>query len=156
LHALRPTEPSLATAEASFEVRAAAASITGTLSLAPSELLLGDSFDAAATVTNRGTSAVTGLPLAVELTVGEAAPVVRSAGTSVDLAPGETKTLTVRLAADGVPAGRWPVVLRRKDDGTTLDIGRLRVHGPLLPPSIDSPADGARVRTAHPTLAVNN
>ncbi len=156
LAAFRPGEPALATAGASIEVTAAAQSFTGGLTLSPAHVLPGEATDAALAITNLGSVAAPGLPVAVEVVEGSTGAVLARGMTTLDLEAGQTVTATVRVETGPIAPGAYAVFLRAGSPSQTLDRTALRVHGPITAPAIDTPADGSRVANAHPTLVVRN
>ena len=146
-----------ATATAGFVVIPGVPSvITGTVTAAPADVFAGDAVTAIVSVTNRGTAALPAQALTVDVVSGASAVLEQRERRTVALAAGETRTLEVGLTGSGLAAGPHSLRLRAGDDGPTLALAALRVHGPVTPPSLDAPADGARVPTSHPTLSVNN
>jgi Tol biopolymer transport system component/fibronectin type 3 domain-containing protein len=145
-----------ATATAGFVVTPGAQVLTGALSAAPSDVFAGDAVTAHASVTNRGTLALPAQAVTVEIVSGASAVLEQRETTTVALAAGEVRTLEVGLTTSGLAAGPHTVRLRAGEDGPTLAVAPLRVHGPVSAPSLDAPADGSRVTTSHPTLVVNN
>ena len=146
----------LATASATLTVIPTGLALAGAIALDPAAVLAGTVLQAHITVANRGASVVSGLPIRIEVISGPAATVIAAAALSVDLAVGEQRSEIVPLSTTGVAPGAYPVFLRAGEPALTLDRATLRVHGPITPPSVDSPADGSRVLTAHPALRVNN
>jgi subtilase family serine protease/flagellar hook assembly protein FlgD len=130
--------------------------LSGTIALDKPGILAGAGFNAQITITNRGPSALSGLPIRVDVLSGADATVVATAGLTVDLATGDQHTATLPLISTGIAPGTYPVFLRAGDPALTLDRATLRVHGTITAPSIDSPSDGSRVPTSHPALTVNN
>jgi hypothetical protein len=145
---------SLAVAEAPFQVAATAGAFAGTLTLDPSDVLAGDSTQAHVTVANGGREPAVNVPVAVDIRDGAEATVLYSQLLAMDLPPGEARTADVSLVAR--EPGTYPVLLRVGAPPTTVARATLRVHGPITPPAVDSPADGARVASTHPELRVNN
>src|SRR5262249_38124184 len=130
---------------------ASALILTGTLAVVPADILTGTDVGATATVTNAGASTATAVSgvVAVASTSG-------SQTFTLNLLAGETKPLALVLATSGLPAGVYTVVLSAGPTSQVLAMAPLRIHGPLQAPAIDSPANGARVPTARPTLAVSD
>jgi subtilase family serine protease/Tol biopolymer transport system component/fibronectin type 3 domain-containing protein len=156
LEVLRPGQATVATAETAVVV-VEASGLLGGLVLDPADVLVGDALEAQATVTNLSPSTLTGLPLAVETIVGATGAVVRVETAAVDLGPAETRTVAVPLSTAGLaPSGGYVVVLKAGEPPVALGSANLRVHGVIVPPSVDSPASGARVSTESPALRVND
>jgi subtilase family serine protease/fibronectin type 3 domain-containing protein len=130
--------------------------LSGTIALDKPAILAGAGFSAQIAITNRGPSALSGLPIRVDLLFGAGATVVATAGLTVDLGAGAQHTATLPFISTGIAPGTYPVFLRAGDPALTLDRATLRVHGTITAPSIDSPSDGSRVSTSHPALTVNN
>lgn len=151
-----PQSALLARAEAPFNVVAASLSLTGTLGLSPADVLFGQATDAQLSVTNRGGAALTGHALRVDVAAGASPASVLSVPFTLDLAPGETRSLTLALDSSTLAPGFYPAFLRSVDPPQTLARARLHVHGLIAPPSLDAPPEGSTVATAHPTLSVNN
>jgi subtilase family serine protease len=146
----------LASASAVLTVAPSAPLVKGTVTVEPDHVLSGATAQALLNLQNQGTAAVTGYPLAVELVAGPEATVHLSVPATVDLAAGESRSLTVSLPTAGVAPGPYVVRLRGGASPVTLDRSRLVVHGLIAPPSPHAPAEGERVATAHPPLVVNN
>lgn len=146
-----------ARAEAPFAVVAPSVSLAGTLTLEPGDVMVGQGTQARVSVSNRGTSALIAHPFAVEVTAG-ANPTVQARVTfTADLAAGETQSFLLPLDTTALAPGLYPAFLRSLSPSTqSLARARFGVHGLLVPPSIEAPADGARVPTGHPTLVLNN
>ena len=146
----------LASAAALLTVVPAAAEIHGTLSVSPGDVLAGQPAEARVTVENRGAAGVSGHPLLVDVVSGAEATVHFSVPATVDLDPGQSRSLVLAIGTAAVPPGRHVVRLRAGASPVTLDRSSLVVHGLVAPPSPHAPANGARVPTAHPALVVNN
>jgi subtilase family serine protease/Tol biopolymer transport system component/fibronectin type 3 domain-containing protein len=142
-----------ASAETAITVQAPPPGFRGTLELAPAGVLRGDAAAANLTLSNGRDSAVSAQPFAVQVT--SAGIVVQEHSLSVDLAAGQTQSATLPLSTDLAP-GLYPVLLRSMAPAQTLARATLHVHGAIIAPSMDSPADGARVPTVHPVLMANN
>ncbi len=157
---VRPAAPGdslLAVAEAPFAVAAApAVALAGSLRLVPADVLTGQASAAEASVTNRGSAPLVAHPFTVDVTTGANPGVLVQAAFSLDLEPGQTRTLTLPLDTSLLPPGFNPAFLRSAAPAQTLARARLHVHGLIAPPSLDAPPEGARVATPHPTLSVNN
>ena len=65
-------------------------------------------------------------------------------------------TAPVAFVTGALAPGRYVVRLRVGAVPETLDRATLVVHGPIVAPSVDSPADVASVSSSHPELCVNN
>ncbi len=146
----------LASAPAVLTVAPASAEIHGTVSVSPGDVLAGQASEARVTVENRGAASASGYPLLVDVVSGAEATVHFSAPATVDLDPGQSRSLVLTIETAAVPPGRHVVRLRAGASPFTLDRSSLVVHGLVAPPSPHLPADGARVPTAHPALVVNN
>ncbi len=149
-------EASLATAQASFEVRAAGLALSGAVAVEPADVLLGGEVDARLTVTNLGVAPVVGLPVTVDVADATSGTVLLQQPLSLDLAAGETRAASVRVATASLGAGRRLVFLHAGSPPVSLARTPLRVHAPIVAPSVHAPADGSRVAAAHPALIVNN
>jgi hypothetical protein len=151
-----PESALLAQAEAPFTVSAATVALSGTLRLTPADILAGSGATAEARVTNLGAAPLVAHAFSVVLTAGASPAPVAQTGFTLDLAPGETQTVSVALDTVALAPGYYPAFLRSLDPAQTLSRARLHVHGLIAPPSLDAPAEGATVATSHPTLSVNN
>jgi flagellar hook assembly protein FlgD/Tol biopolymer transport system component len=156
LTVVRADEPALVTAHAAIQVMSESSALAGTLALQPANVLAGDGTEALLTLTNRGGVPASGLPVSVEVVQGETAASLKRAALTLDLGPGETRSVSTPLETNGLAPGAYPVFLRTAEPAKTLARASLRVHGAIAPPSIDAPAAGARVTTSHPTLTVTN
>jgi subtilase family serine protease/Tol biopolymer transport system component len=146
----------LASASALLAVEAGSPLVRGSLTLAPDEVLAGQSAEAQVNLSNAGTVSVSGYPLVVELVSGPAATVHAEVPASLDLAVGESRTLDLPLETGSLAAGRYVARLRGGAAPVTLDRADFVVHGLIAPPSPHAPPDGASVDTAHPILVVND
>jgi subtilase family serine protease len=144
----------LARAEAPLTVEPPVVTITGRLRLLPADVLRGDATRAESVVGNAGSSPLLAHPFRVDVVDGPTSTTLVSAEFAADLQPGQSAAIEVALAVSALAPGRYPVFLR--SGSLTLGRSSLHVHAPITAPSTDSPADGARVATAHPTLVVNN
>lgn len=154
LRVLRGAE-TLALATAPFEVTAAAR-LAGTIAAVPDHVLAGDAFEARIEVRNLTPSALTALPVLVDVVSGTTAAVSLSQTLTLDFAPAEVKTAILPFSSATLAPGRYTARLRVGDPAQTLARASLRVHGIITPPSIHAPADGSTVGTPHPSLVVNN
>lgn len=157
VRAAAPAGTVLAEAAAPFSVVAAApVALSGSLRLAPADVLTGQAGAAEVGVTNQGAEPLVAQPFTVALTGGASPDVLVQAAFTLDLEPGQTRTLTLPLDTAALAPGFYPAFLRSAAPARTLARGRLHVHGLIAPPSLDAPAEGARVASAHPALSVNN
>ena len=129
--------------------------LEGTIAVTPDHVLQGTPSTAAFTVTNTSAGPRSGLILAVEV-VNAGGAVAQRHPATVDLASNQTHTGQFELATGTLASGAYTVRLRAGSPEVTLAEATLHVHGIIVPPSIDSPADGARVAAARPVLTVNN
>ena len=135
----------------SSEVAATAVPVlSGTLLATPSDVLAGDAFSLSFTVRNDG--AVTAVGVVVTVDAG----VLGSSDFGFDLDPGRSGAGVVTLQSAGLGFGPHGFTLRSASPAQVLAAATLVVHGPVSAPSVDSPADGARVPTDRPELRVNN
>ena len=86
----------LARTDAPFAVDAAVVVVAGRLTLQPANVLLGDSTEAEATVTNLGADTLPAHPFRVEVVDGRPAPVRADAEFAADLAPGSRRRCRCR------------------------------------------------------------
>lgn len=150
---LNQTGDVLAAADTPFTATAPPPPVRGDLALAPPEVLLGSSTMAELRVVNPGSSALSGVPLAVEV-LGPSGEVLSSSATLVDLPAGATRALSLPANTAGLNVGRYPVLLR--SGSASLDRATLTVHGPISPPAPLLPENGATINTTRPTLVVAN
>jgi Tol biopolymer transport system component/fibronectin type 3 domain-containing protein len=143
----------LAAADAWVEL-APGHAVDAALALDPQHVLAGAPVHAHVTLTNHGATPAPGVPVMVEILDGALAAVVASASVDVDVPGSGVATTIVSLVAPA--AGTYPVLLRLGGVDSPAARDTLRVHGPIVAPSVDAPADGARVGTAHPELRVSN
>jgi hypothetical protein len=145
----------LSSSSAALVVQPGATTVSGTLGIA-ADVLAGSAIDALVSVTDHGTTPLMGYPVVVQVAAGATVQVLAEASLAFDLAPGETRTSTVRISTSGIGPGAYPMFLREAVSGRILDRTRVRIHGAITAPSIDSPVDGATVATSHPVLRVND
>jgi hypothetical protein len=150
------TVASLATATAGVVVTPVPQAVAATVTVDPPDVFAGDAVTARVSVTNRGLGVVSSPAVTVDVVTGAIAAVEQRQMVAIALSPGETRTVDVTLASTTLAAGAHTVRVRTGEEGPTLAQAPLRIHGPVSPPSLDSPADGVRVATPHPTLIVNN
>jgi Tol biopolymer transport system component len=156
LDVLVPGQGPLASASAAFLV-GEASGLTGQVTLDPSDVTAGGNVSAQLTITNQSASARPSLPVAAAILDGASGQIVGRQATTVDLAAGETRTLSLGLATSGLaPSAAYLVVLEAGEPALVLDAANLWVHGLLVPPSLDAPADGSKVATLTPSLSVND
>jgi len=153
---VRQGAASLAHAEAPFAVEPGALHVTGQLTVAPAEMLVGQTAGARLKLTNTGVVPVVAFPVTVEVVEGALATVRLTQSLSLDFAAGETRETTVSLATGSLAPKAYVVRLRGGAPAITLDRARLTLHGAIAPPSIDAPADGSAVSSSHPLLSVND
>src|SRR5262249_23521362 len=155
LRVLRGTDV-LTLSTASFEVTAGEGSAAGAIAAAPAHVLQGDAFETPFTITNTGQARLTAFPVTVEVVSGPAATVHLSQATTLDLDPGHTVDGRPAFPSARLDPGPSTARLRAGAPARTLARAPLRVHGPIAPPSVDAPPDGAVVTTLRPTLVVND
>ena len=92
----------LAAASAVLTIVPALPAVAGTLAVVPGDVLAGEEAVAQLTLENRGTGGVAGYPLLVDVVAGPEATLHASMPSSVDLAAGESRPLTVEIATSAI------------------------------------------------------
>ncbi len=148
---------SLTSAETRFDLTTGAVTAEGTLVLSDHSPAWGSALDATLTVRNRGTSALTQLPLRVRVQDPAAGTVLATVPLAVDLPAGGSATRTVPLDTRAIGLGNRLVVLEADLPASgasaartvTLDAASLTVVDATPPVvSIIAPAAGATTGTA--------
>ena len=130
--------------------------LSGTLVLTPGHVLQGAATQATATVTNAGSAPLVGHEFALEATNGSSPTVLVHVPFTLDIPAGATRQATLALPSGTLSPASYLVFLRADGSAASLDRQVLAIHSLVTAPSVDSPADGSSVPSAHPTLVVNN
>ena len=154
LRVLSPEGETLAESAVAARVVPPAADVVGGLSLLPAQVLAGAPSIARAVLRNPSSTAISGLPIRVEVSAGVSAQLLVSVEANLDLAPNETRSVDLTLPTTSLSPGSYPAFLRT--GFRSLDRATLTVHAALTAPSVFAPADGATVTSERPLLEVNN